>query len=84
MKSKEEPREPILCERGKSTKEIQLKNMRNKRIKIEPTLNVQIAYNVNCYCQQNQEKFPAQHHLYFECTTRKFLFEWTYFYHNTV
>ena len=33
-------------------------------MQIKPTLNVKITLNVNCKCQGNKEKCPAQHCLF--------------------
>ena len=49
---------------------------------IKPTLNIKITLNVTCQCQQNQEKCPAQHYLYFEHIFREmglFLSECAFF-----
>ena len=35
------------------------------------TLNVKVTLNINCECQQSQEKCPADHYLYFEHAFRK-------------
>ena len=58
---------------------MQKKKMQSKRIQRKHNLNVKIALNK---WQQNQEKCPLQHYLFWTYIKKMgfFLFEWTYFF----
>ena len=56
-------REEIECKRKDYTEQ--------KNDKKKPNLIVEITSGDNCWCQQNQEKFPGQHYHCFKRTLRK-------------
>ena len=61
---------------------MQKKRMQNKIMQIKPTLTAKVTLNTNSYCQQKQEKRPAQYYFYFERTFKRwdyFLFQWANF-----
>lgn len=57
--------------KGMQKKRNAKEKMQNKRMQVKSTLNITVTLNANCSCQQNQEKRPTQHYLYFESTFKK-------------
>ena len=49
-------------------------------MQIKLTVNAKITLNINCSCQDNQEKCPPYRQPYFQCSFRK----WDYFCMNGV